>query len=273
MEGLHLDACKAAKPDRKKLAKRLFRVGPDFRIRCLSRRPKVYAEVLGSEGMAEMGRLIDAAYAKVPLEMPGADAWERASNARRITDWAIRHAEQTKDFDRLLQVLTRDVSTSYRFLEIAEACKHHGRLDLALSWAEKGVRTTFRDGVDSRLKLLAHLYAEQGKIDAAFKLLWTNFEKGNRRDLEAFKEMKEVGEKVGFWKEWRELALAHLREGKGNEGSGSLIKALISEGLLRKAYEEANARGCAIHVWDYLAGALADDGDLELACKTYQSHL
>jgi hypothetical protein len=271
LQALHLGACKAAKPDQKKLAKRLFEWGQTSAYDAFYDAPKVYADVLGTEGMAEMGRLIDAAFAQVPLGMPGADAWERASNARRITTSAARHAEQTKDFDKLIHVLTRNVSTSYRFLEIAEACKRHGRMDLALSWAEKGVGMPFRDGVDPRLKLfLAHLYADEGKIDAAFKLLWTNFEKGSSRDLEAFKEMKVVGEKVGFWMEWRELALAHLREGKGYEGSGSLIKALISEGLIRMAHEEAVKRGCTMHVWTDLAEALADDGDKVLAYETYQ---
>jgi hypothetical protein len=258
----HHDACKAVKPDRKKLARHLFDWALASDYDAFHDAPEVYAEVLGIDGMVELGRLIDDAFAH------GADEWGKGHTTRLLRDWSVTLADRAKDFDKLLQVLTRDVSSSHRFLEIAQACRRYGRMDLAVAWAEKGVRTPFRGGVSPSLKsFLAHLYADQGKIDPAFKLLWGNFEQASVRHVEAYRELKEVGEKVGFWKDWQELALDHLRTEKSKD---SLIRVLISDGLLRKANEEAALHGCSIPVWTELAEALADDGELQLAYSTYK---
>jgi hypothetical protein len=269
LQDLHLDACRAARPDRKKLARHLFEWAFVSDYDAFRDTPHIYADILGSTGMAELARIVDLASTK---QTPGSNAWERASKARMLREWAVVLAGWNNDLDKILKVMTRDLKESRRYLEVAEACKKHGRLDLAESWAEKGVKKAFRDGVSPSLKsFLAHLYADQGKIDPAFKLLWENFEQANANYIQAYKDLKQVGEKVGFWKEWRELVLTRMRKGMGYEGKGSLVRVLIAEGLLRKAHEEASADGCTIPIWTELAGALADDGELNLAYSTFQN--
>ncbi len=62
------------------------------------------------------------------------------SHARfRITRIMETLARQSGDLSKLVEVLSRDQSTEYHFLQIAEEYKKAGRDDLAVRWAEKGV--------------------------------------------------------------------------------------------------------------------------------------
>ena len=49
-------------------------------------------------------------------------------------------ARQSGDLEALLAVKSRSLSFAYDFLQIAESCRKAGRADLAIEWAERGVR-------------------------------------------------------------------------------------------------------------------------------------
>ncbi len=138
LQDIHLTACKAAKPDPQALAKRLFdwELHGDwdtFRDAVLT-----YAEVLGDKGLKHYRELAEAAWAAVPTLGPG------DGNSDRYRRFNIKHIMETLaqaggGLDELIAVKQRDLSSSYTFLEIAQACRQAGAEDRALAWAEKGV--------------------------------------------------------------------------------------------------------------------------------------
>jgi hypothetical protein len=259
LQKLHLEACVEAKPDPVHLAKYLFEWAMATDYDAFHDVPKDYAGVLGSKGMAVLGRLIDEDLVKVPISMPGDDSWD--TSLFRIKAWAEMYARVTKDFDKLLTVLTRDVSSPYRFLEIAQACKEFGRHDLAESWAVKGMAAFPRAKADSRLRtFLAGEYVVKGRIDDAYKLLWENFEDCQHQYLDAYRELKDLGEKVGRWGEWQSRTMELLRS------RSAAVGVLIFEGRLKEAYAEARSKGCTEHGWKELAEALSK-GEPELAYR------
>lgn len=263
LQRLHLKACEAAKPDPVHLAKYLFEWAMATDYDAFHDVPKDYAGVLGSKGMAELGRLIDEDFAKVPISMPGNESWDTSSF--RIKVWAEMYARVTKDFDKLLAVLTRDVSSPYRFLEIAQACKEFGRLDLAESWALKGMLAFPRAKADSRLRsFLAGEYAAKGRIDNAHKLLWENLEDSRHEYLEAYKELKALGEKAGRWSDWQAKAMDLVRS------RNQAVGILVFEGKFKEAYAEARSRGCTEHGWKELAEALCKE-EPQLAYRVYET--
>jgi tetratricopeptide (TPR) repeat protein len=168
------------------------------------------------------------------------------------------YAEQTKDFDKLLMVLTRDLASPYRFLEIAEACKEFGKLDLAVIWAERGL-AAFPMNQDSRLRsFLAVEQMAQGRTEDALMLLWKNLENSGHQYLQAYKELKALAEKAGQWAEWQAKAMDLLKEGKTfGKGADASVAVLVYEKRLKEAYAEASSKGCTEYGWKKLAEALS----------------
>lgn len=254
----HLKACKDAKPEPKALAKRLFEWAMTSDYDAFHKAPETYKGVLGKVGMAELGRLIDAEFAKVPKGEQGDIYKPGRGSFFKIKAWAKMYAEQTKDFDRALAVLTRDLSSPYRYLEVAEACKAFGKVDLAIEWAEEGLKAFPKDIQDSRLRsFLAVEYEAMGRIEDAYSLLWENFETSRHQYLDAYQVLKTLGTKIGRWAEWQERAMGLLRAGKSfAKDADAIVAVLVFEGLLKEAYAEANMKGCTEYGWKGLAEAL-----------------
>ena len=228
--------------------------------------PQTYADILGEEGIKELWGYIAEAFAKVPIARADADTWKTLHSDQAIKALAKSLAEQINDFEWYLNVYTRELRGSHDYLVLAKICRKCGRDDFAETWAIDGMKMVFQGGVDPRLKsFLADLYADQGKIDAAFKLLWDNFKHRQPVYDQPYKDLKAVGEKVGFWTEWRELVLADLRAREGYD----VLRVLISEGLLRKAFEEATIRGGNKEIWELLARELGKN-DPDLAYKSHE---
>ncbi len=103
-----------------------------------------------------------------------ADAGE--SHARfGITHIMETLARQSGELSKLVEVLSRDLSDEYHFLQIAEECKKARRDDLAVQWAEKGVGA-FPHHTDVRLReFLAQEYHTLGRHDEAMALMWAAF--------------------------------------------------------------------------------------------------
>ena len=58
----------------------------------------------------------------------------------RVLAWREEIARSQRDFDTLLELLSRDLSSGYNYEKIVEACHEYGHDALAMNWAERGLK-------------------------------------------------------------------------------------------------------------------------------------
>src|SRR5262245_65949612 len=97
--------------------------------------------------------LAEAEWAKVPALRPGEDDSEKYGKRFRMTHIMETLARRTGDMEAVVAVKKRDLSLAYHYLQIAETYKNARKHDLALEWAERGVKA-FPKRTDSRLREL-----------------------------------------------------------------------------------------------------------------------
>jgi uncharacterized Zn finger protein len=178
------------------------------------------------------------------------------------------------DADMEIAVRSRDLSSAYRFLELAQVCRSAGRDDEALDWAERGVRA-FPERTDGRLReFLADEYLRRSRGGDAMAVVWTQFLE--QPALAAFQLLRRYADQLGAWALWRPRVLAEVgrsidvakaaaqtrapvgraRHRWETSADGSpLIEILLWEGLVDEAWSEAEALGCSRGLWLRLAAA------------------
>jgi hypothetical protein len=174
---LHVEACRALRPDPLTLAAELFeRAWDSDGFGTFDTADETYAEILGEAGLAEYRRLAEAAYASLPpIGRDGADA--KAADRRQLTMMLDRFAARAGDVDRRI-VLRRAVLADARdHLALARFCLEHGRPDMARETARDGV-FLFDDATGTALVLfLADRLVAEGRRDEAIATLWRGFER------------------------------------------------------------------------------------------------
>jgi tetratricopeptide (TPR) repeat protein len=270
LQEIHLNACRQAKPEPVALAKKLFEweLHSDFDI--FYGAVDKYAELLGPEGLRAYRRLAEKEWAKVPA---------RTSNSRdaewgkhfRITHIMETLAMLSGDVAEHIRVLSRDLSSAYSYLQIAEVCSNAGDHDQALQWAERGERA-FPEHTDFRLReFLANEYHGSNRHDEAMNLIWQDFVE--RPGLESYRTLKTHAEKDESWPQWRERALAEIRcrvtpasQSKPAklfwmqpEGHSLLVQIFLYEGDADAAWNEAQQGGCRDSLWLELAAVRGKD--------------
>jgi uncharacterized Zn finger protein len=170
-------------------------------------------------------------------------------------------AEASGDTDALVAVMSRDLSSPYGYLRIAETCRAAKRHADALNWAEKGLRA-FPERADSRLRdFVADEYHRLRRHDDAVSLIWAGFLE--RPLLDSYQKLQRHAAKAKSWPEWRERALAEIRRRIGEAAKrapqmmdhSSLVEIFLSESDTESAWREARAGGCSDRLWFQLAAA------------------
>lgn len=263
---LHLDVCRAAKPEPEALGKQLFRLQmlDDWGFFKF----EDYAPLLAKKGLARYRSLAEAQWKKVPALAPGdqRDYGDGRTVIAGIMQALARHAGDT---DALVAVMARDLSHSYRFVQIADILANAGRHADALAWAERGHKA-FAQKPDSRLvDFLADAYHRANRDPEAIALVWESFI--GHPDLDAYRRLWRCASRAKAWKLWREKALAHLRKKLKRPGRKTgpwdglaaghtlLVEILLHEGDSDAALAEARAGGCTQHAWMQLAQAREKD--------------
>lgn len=278
---LHLKACRAAPPEPIAFGKTVF----DLMLRDQWGLLVFddYAPLLGEAGLNAFRALADKTWKKVPTRGPGADdtrAYGEYFQITRIMETLAHHAD---DVDALVAIKSRDLTSQYRFLEIAEILAEASRRDVALDWAERG-RKTFPDRPDSRLvEFLADEYGRRSRHDDAIALTWEQFRQ--QPALRSYQRLKTCAGRAGAWDEWRAKALASLREDFRNAekrdrsrwswmpgGHSLLVDIFLWEGDSDAALTEAKVGGCAENLWFELAKAREKNHPQD-AVEIYQKHL
>lgn len=285
LEEMHLSACVVAKPDPSALAKFLFEweITSDWDL--FRGAAGVYEDVLGKKGLSEYRRLAEAMWAELRPLAPGENDPERYGRRRRITHIMETLAFQSGDLEALVSVKSRDLSDAYSFLEIAQLYKAAGKDEAALEWAERGARA-FRANTDARLRaFLIEEYHRRSRHGEAIAIAWRSFQEWP--ELGAYQNLHKSACRAEQWPEWREKALALLREKIAKERGRSsknewasilskdhsrLVEIYLWEGEEEAAWREAKTGGCHEALWFRLAEVRGKDHP-EDAIAVYTEHL
>ncbi|AMR76491.1 SWIM zinc finger family protein [Cupriavidus nantongensis] len=209
LAAVHLDACRQTRPDPLKLAERLFRLQTQGQWDTFYNVLPAYAEPLGNSGLSCYRKLVSEAWEALAPLAPGKDPGQSFETRRLYLENAMQAlAEHDGDIDALVRILSKDLSSPYRFLQIAEACAKHGRPDDGLAWAERGLREP-ASHVDPRLlDFCVDGYLRRGDFDEAAMLAWRRFEMDPTAD--SFPTLISVARAIGRHDEIRKRALEHL---------------------------------------------------------------
>lgn len=266
LAALHLEICRAAKPEPEAFGKSLFELQllDDWGFFEF----EDYAPLLEKKGLARYRALAETAWKKVPARAPGARR-DAGTDYYRITALMEALARHEGDVDALVGVQSRDLSFPYHFVKIAEILAKAGRHGEALEWAERG-RKAFPRDLDSRLvDFLADAYHRDKRDEEAIALAWEYFTAHPR--LDAYQRLAKCAGCAKAWKTWREKVLSHLRAElkRPDRGSGAwhwtgaghtlLVEIFLHEGDSDAALAEAKSGGCTESAWTQLAQAREKD--------------
>lgn len=295
LESLHHEACASSAAEPVALARRLFAFEVDREWDLLIDSVERYADVLGEAGLAEMRRLARERWSSMPAAPPEAGT-DRTPGRFHLTRMMEKLAIQAGDVDARVDVLARDLSHPYRYLQIAQVLEDAGRSDEALRWAERGLFAGGDDPrwVDSRLDdfLLAG-YAERHRLVDVMGLSWHRFEQ--QPSPASYARLRRWSLFAGAWSERRLSALDRLRADaeKAARAPGparsaaarrwqgaspgpppyeTLIAVLLEDGAEDEAWDLAREHGCSQALWMDLARAREADHPAD-AIPVYQREI
>ncbi|WFU14103.1 DUF6880 family protein [Bradyrhizobium sp. CB3481] len=239
---IHLAAAESAQPDPVQLARKLFAREVDGDYGTFAGAAELYADVLGEPGLAEYNRLAVKAWEKLPRRGGGVRRQEDEFSAQyeRLKAILDFFAERAGDVDTRIALRARDLSSAWRYLELARFCQSQGRFDEALRRAEEGL-WVFEDGQpDERLvSFTVEMLLKAGRKTDAEALLWRAFDKAP--GLKLYKQLRELGGKAALD---RIIGILETRS-TGRERSGwysiadLLVTILIEENMFDSAWAVA----------------------------------
>lgn len=266
LQEIHHKACIEAKPEPKALAKQLFEWELATGWDTFYGAANTYADVLGKEGLATYRKLAETQWAKIPQLKPGQMNKSYDGDRHRLTSIMESIALAAGDTEGLVSVKSRDLSSAYHFLDIAQTYKDAKDSDKAIEWAEKGL-AAFPKNTDSQLReFLADEYHRRKQHDKAMLLIWANF--AEHPGLENYTSLKKHADLTEEWSNWRQKALENIRTLITNSrksrprpdeywvgcwDNSLLIEIFLWEKDVDAAWAEAKAGGCSGHLWMQLA--------------------
>lgn len=258
---LHHKACLAARPDPVALAERLFKYEMADGFDAFHDSLRRYAKVLGKEGTARYKQLAEEEWRKVEPRTQETGRGDYDGRRWRITRIMENIAEQSGDVEALVAVKSRDLTSAWNYLGIAEIYRSHRRHDQALEWAERGVKA-FPNKADDRLRdFLAEEYLRRKLYDEAMRLIWAQF--AERPCLENYQKLHRFAGKAGQWPAYQQQALEHLdrliagQAGKRHYFSNAavLVEIHLWEKNPAAAWEAASRGDIPDSLWLKLAAA------------------
>ncbi|WP_321818327.1 MULTISPECIES: SWIM zinc finger family protein [unclassified Paraburkholderia] len=226
LASVHLDACRITGPDSVRLAERLFHFQTEGRWDTFYNVLPAYAEPLGKSGLRRYRELVNEAWESMPILAPGKDNQRSYDSPRmRLEHAMVALAELDVDVDALIRIRSKDLSSPYRFLLVAELCLSHNRLDDGLEWAERGIKQSGHSYDQRLLDFCIDAYLRRREFDKADAYAWRRFEM--RPTAEAFLALLGIATVTGTNTETRERALKHLWARVSEEERASKTKRAV----------------------------------------------
>ncbi len=262
---LHIEAYKKSDFDPRQMAKRLFlwEINDGYGIFDIS---SLYIDQLDEECRREFFCLVKSEWEKLPSLKPG-EKGSCGDSRYRLTNIMENAARKSNSLQELIAVKRKDMSCAFSYLEIAEECRKAKEFELALQWAEDGVKT-FPNDCDSRLlDFLADEYHRLKRHDDAMKTAWRIFVQSLQ--LQGYQKLAEHAGKARCWDVWRSKAIDSIRQQMESDkkrnkhcgfqpNSSRLVEILIWEKRNDEAWIEAVKGGCRDQLWMTLASLRAE---------------
>jgi len=254
---IHLAAAMVVRPDPVELARNLFTRETESDYDTFNGAADHYEDMLGEAGLAEYRRLAAAAWEKLPSR-----AGKVRSNNEPQGDYhTLMHildffAERDGDTETRIALRTKDLTSPWDYLQLAEFCLVQGRKDEALRRAEEGLWLFEDDKLDERLVLFtAKLMLKAGRKGDTQALLRRAFEKSP--SFELYKQLVKLGGNAA-----RESAVKLLevrmtgdRRKFFGHPAGLLVDILIYEKSFDAAWAAVRKHGASTYTEDELAKA------------------
>jgi uncharacterized Zn finger protein len=277
-EELHFDACELAKPDPAALAYYLLHSEMDSGFGGFHNAVETYALILGDVGLAHYRKLAESMWQEFPALSPK-DAGDRNFKRRKLQRILEALAKNDGNIESVVAIKRQDLSNAYSYLEIAQLYLQDGQRDLALDWAESGLKA-FEHSAALR-DFTIEEYFHRGQIEDAMTLAWQSFTQSVT--LQSYQKLKIQSERAKQWKTKRNEALDYVRQmldsqsSKGTQALHShkkisvptlpawnhsgmfvldrslLVEIFLWEGENDLAWQEAQAGGCSNRTWLQLA--------------------
>lgn len=255
---IHLAACRAARPEPVALARDLFAREVEGEWDTFDGSAELYAEVLGEAGLAEYRRLATEAWAKIPPLIAGRRATDDfSSDRRRLAGILDVFAERNGDVETRIGLRAHDLSSPWRYVELARFCLSVGREAEALRHAEEGLWLFEDDPPDERLvNFVADLHCGAGRSGEASAVLWRAFDK--RPSLDMYQRLRALG---GISARDRALATLGAQLAKGplksrwSSPADLLIRVLMAESMFTEAWDTVRLHGATEGLQEALAMA------------------
>ncbi|MGC9959039.1 DUF6880 family protein [Roseiarcus sp.] len=161
---IHVRAARGARPEPVTLARDLFHRELEDEYGCFENAAWLYADVLGEAGLAEYRRLATEAWEKLP-PLTGGDRKKFEADYSGLSGILDRFADREGDVETRIALRAKDLSSQWKYFELAEFCLKHKGADEALRWAEEGL-WTFEDVFAADLLLKAK---RRGEAEAVLK--------------------------------------------------------------------------------------------------------
>jgi hypothetical protein len=255
---IHLAACRAARPEPVALARDLFAREVEGEWDTFDGAVELYADILGESGLAEYRRLATEAWAKIPPLMAGRRTDDDfSSDRRRLASILDFFAERDGDVDTRIGLRAHDLSSPWRYVELARFCLSVSRETEALRHAEEGLWLFEDDPPDERLvNFVADLHCGAGRNGEAEIVLWRAFDK--RQNLDLYQRLRALGGTAA-----RDSAIATLRarlaksppQSRWSSPADLLIRVLMAESMFAEAWEAVRLHGASGGLKEMLAQA------------------
>jgi len=264
VEEVHLKACVAAHLDPIVLAKQLFDLGLRSEYGEFEGALSKYALPLGEQGSAEYCRLARKEWENVPaLTARHSAEWpdesrlgDRYQQRQAITRIMEEIARIQGRLGTLIEIQSRDLSSSESYRALIEMSREQDCFDEALAWARKGVAAFGDEGLEV---LLAEELGRAGMHGDAINVIFGMFTQNP--NMQEFLRLEEFARAQDDWPRWRDKAVGHVRKqlGAGSndwdllEQRSLLIEIYLFEGNVVSALAEAGAGECRSDVLIRLA--------------------
>jgi tetratricopeptide (TPR) repeat protein len=254
---IHLVAAGTVRPDPVALARDLFAREMEEGYDTFYRAAQLYSEVLGKKGLAEYRRLAAEAWAKLPPRSGKSRATDEVlGDYDRLKDMLDGFAEGDGDVETRIALRTKDLSSPWKYLELAEFCRAQGRDEEALRHAEEGLWVFEDQEPDERLVLFAaDLLAKAGRKSDAEARLWRVFEKAP--SLELYTRLRKCSGKAACERAigLLEATLAKRTPTRWHSAGDLLIGVLMREKLFDAAWASIRRHGASTGMKETLARA------------------
>lgn len=265
---IHLAAAEASRPDPMLFARDLFEREMTDEYDVFDGAAARYTRVLGDSGLAEYHRLALAAWAKLPTR--GARSrGESMVEYRRLAEILDFFSERDGDVEARIALRTKDLSSPWNYLQLAEFCLSQGRRDDALRWTDEGLWMFEDDPPDERLVFFAAgLLETSGRAVEAQTRLSGAFEKAP--SLELYGRLRKFGGVPArdFALNFLEAALTCADRAAREDFSDLLIRILMEEKLFDAAWSTVRKHGASAQLKQSLARA-SEATHREQALDTY----